>query len=210
MTITGDERASMSDLFDETGPDASTMCEGWTTRDLLAHLLVRERRPDAAGGILIPALAKRTEKVQNQIAQKPYADMIEQFRSGPPMWSPWALPVLGDKANLGEFFVHHEDIRRAQPDWQPRDADHDRDDALWKLLKLMGRVLFRQSPVGVVLRSANRADIVAKKDAPGVVLVGEPGEIVLYGFGRPADKVRLVTQGAPDQVAAFESASRGI
>ncbi|MEO6125966.1 MAG: TIGR03085 family metal-binding protein [Ilumatobacteraceae bacterium] len=210
MTITGDERAAMSDLFDEIGPDAPTLCEGWTTRDLLAHLLVRERRPDAAGGILIPALAKRTEKVQNQIAHKPYADLIEQFRGGPPVWSPWALPVLGDKANLGEFYVHHEDIRRAQPDWQPRDADKDRADALWKLLKVMGRVLFRQSSVGVVLRSANRADIVAKKNAPGVVLVGEPGEIVLYGFGRSADKVRLVIQGAPDQVSAFESASRGI
>lgn len=200
----------MSDLFDEVGPDAPTMCEGWTTRDLLAHLLVRERRPDAAGGILIPALAKRTEKVQNQIAQHEYADMIEQFRGGPPLWSPWAVPVLGDKANLGEFFVHHEDIRRAQPDWQPRDNDPDRDNALWKLLSMMGRILFRRSPVGVVLRSANRADIVANKDSPGVVLVGEPGEIVLFGFGRQADKVRLVVQGAPAQVEAFEGASRGI
>ena len=200
----------MSDLFREVGPDVDTLCEGWSTRDLLAHLLVRERRPDAAGGILIPALAKRTEKVQNQIAGHAYAEMIEQFRGGPPMWSPWALPVIGDKGNLGEFFVHHEDIRRAQPDWQPRAADPDRDEALWKLLKMMGRLLFRKSPVGVVLRSANRADIVADKSAPGVVLVGEPGEIVLFGFGRGADKVRLVIQGAPETVAAFEAAPRGI
>jgi len=210
MTITGDERAAMSDLFDEVGPEAATLCEGWTTRDLLAHLLVRERRPDAAGGILIPALAKRTEKVQKQIAQKPYADMIEQFRGGPPLWSPWALPVLGDKANLGEFYVHHEDIRRGQPDWQPREDDGKRDDALWKLLKLMGRVLYRRSPVGVVLRSANRPDIVANKDASGVVVVGLPGEIVLHGFGRSADKVRIVVQGEPGQIEAFDASPRGI
>ena len=210
MTITADERAAMSDLFRSVGPDAATLCEGWTTRDLLAHLLVRERRPDAAGGILVPALAKRTEKVQNEIAKKPYVELIEQFQGGPPMWSPWALPVLGDRGNLAEFFVHHEDIRRAQPDWQPREDDSDRDDALWKLLKLMGRVLYRRSPGGVVLRSANRPDIVAKKGEPGVTVVGLPGEIVLHGFGRSADKVRVVVQGDADQVDAFDAAPRGI
>ena len=210
MTITSDERSAMSDLFKRLGPDVPTMCDGWTSRDLLAHLLLRERRPDAAGGIAIPALAKRTEKVQAQIAKKPYVDMIEQFRGGPPLWSPWALPVLGDRGNMAEFFVHHEDLRRAQPDWEPRDDNPERDDALWKLLKLMGKVLYRKSPVGVVLRSANRPDIVAKKGEPAVTIVGLPGEVVLHGFARPDDLIRVVVQGEPDDIAALAAAPRGI
>lgn len=210
MTITADERSTMCDLLAELGPDAPTLCEGWTTRDLLAHLLVRERRPDAAAGIMIPLFAKYTERVRTSAATEPYAAMIEQFRGGPPIWSPFAVPMLGDKANLAEFFVHHEDIRRAQPKWEPRPDDAARDDALWNPLKMLGRLLFRKSPVGVVLRSAGREDIEVKKGDPGVILVGQPGEIVLHAFGRHLDKVRLVVQGERKDVEAFEASPRGL
>ena len=172
MTVTTDERAAMSNLFDEVGPDAPTMCEGWTTRDLLAHLLVRERRPDASGGILVPALAKRTERVMNDIARAPYTTMIEQFRNGPPLWSPFAIPFVGDRANVAEFFVHHEDIRRAVAEWTPRPAEPARDESLWKVLHLMGRVLYRRSPVGVTLRSAGHDDVNDNKKTPAIIVVG--------------------------------------
>jgi uncharacterized protein (TIGR03085 family) len=210
MTITANERAAMCDLFDELGPDAPTLCEGWTTRDLLAHLLVRERRLDAVAGNVIPFLADYTKKVTDSVVAQDYAANIGEFRGGPPIWTPWAIPVLGDKFNLAEFFVHTEDIRRAQPTWEPRDDDPARDDALWNPLKTIGRLLFRKSPVGVVLRSADREDIVVKKGDPGVILVGLPGEIVLHAFGRPLDKVRLVVQGDKKDVEAFEASSRGL
>jgi len=212
MSITANERAEMCDLFQQVGPDAPTLCEGWTTRDLLAHMLVRERRPDAAAGIVVPFLRQHAADVTKQVAAEPWETMIKTFREGPPLWSPWAIPVLGDKANLAEFFVHHEDIRRAQPNWEPRPDDQARDDALWNPLKMMGRLLFRKSPVGVTLRCAGRDDIVVKEpDRSGraVVLVGLPGEIVLHGFGRPLDKVRLVVQGEPGDIEAFEASSRG-
>ena len=210
MTITANERSAMCDLFDELGPDAPTLCEGWTTRDLLAHLLVRERRMDAVAGNVIPFLAGYTKKVTDSVVAQDYDANVEEFRGGPPIWTPWAIPVLGDKFNLAEFFVHTEDIRRAQPTWEPRDDDPARDDALWNPLKTMGRLLFRKSPVGVVLRSADREDIVVKKGTPGVILVGQPGEIVLHAFGRPLDKVRLVVQGDKKDVEAFEASSRGL
>ncbi len=210
MTITADERAEMCDLFKKLGPDEPTLCEGWTTRDLLAHLLVRERRPDTAAGILFPFLAKHTEQVRASYASEPWLAMIEQFRGGPPIWSPWAVPVLGDKANVAEFFIHHEDIRRAQPEWAPRADNEARDDALWRPLKLMGRLLFRHSPVGVVLRSAGREDVVVKRREPGVVLVGLPGEILLHAYGRHLDKVRVVVQGDPKDIESFEASPRGL
>jgi uncharacterized protein (TIGR03085 family) len=210
MSITANERAEMCDLFAEVGPDAPTLCEGWDTSDLLAHLLVRERRQDAAAGIVMPFLRKHAEDVTASVKAAPYEDNIKLFREGPPIWSPWAIPVLGDRFNLAEFFIHHEDIRRAPQEWVPRDDDAARDDALWNPLKMMGRLLFRKSPVGVTLRSAGRDDIVVKKGDKGVVLVGLPGEIVIHGFGRPLDKVRVVVQGDPQDVAAFEASPRGM
>jgi uncharacterized protein (TIGR03085 family) len=210
VTIAADERAAMCDLLAELGPDAPTLCEGWATRDLLAHLLARERRPDAAIGIVVPLFAKRTSQMMKSIADKPFHEMVEQFRSGPPIWSVFAVPVLGDRANMVEFFVHHEDIRRAQPSWEARADDPDRDDAMWKVLKLMARVMYRRSPFGVTLRGAGRPDLVVKKGEPGVIVVGLPGEIVLHAYGRAIDKVHLVVQGARADVEAFEASPRGL
>ncbi len=210
MSITDDERAEMCDLYAEVGPDAPTLCEGWNTRDLLAHQLVRERRPDAAAGIVLPFLREHADDVTKSVKAQPWEEMIKTFREGPPIWSPWAIPVLGDKGNLAEFFVHHEDIRRAQPEWAPREDNPALDDALWNPLKLMGRFFFRKSPVGVTLRSAGREDIVARKGARGVILVGLPGEIILHAFGRPLDKCRVVVQGEPADIEAFEASPRGM
>ena len=210
MSITDNERAEMCDLFASVGPDAPTLCEGWNTSDLLAHLLVRERRPDAAAGIAVPFLRKHAADVMESFKAEPWDDLIKQFGGGPPIWSVWAIPVLGDKANLAEFFIHHEDIRRAQDGWVPRDDDQARDDALWNPLKMMGRLLFRKSPVGVTLRSAGRDDIVAKKGDRGVILVGLPGEVVLHSFGRALDRCHVVVQGEPADVAAFQASPRGM
>ena len=201
----------MCDLLDELGPDQPTLCGEWSTRDLLAHLLVRERRPDASLGIVVPAMAKRTERVMAEVASQPFPKMVATFRSGPPVWAvPWAIPVVGDRMNLFEFFVHHEDIRRAQPHWEPRPEDATRDDALWNGLKLMGRALFRKSSVGVTLRTAGRDDVVVRKGANAVLVVGLPSEITLVGYGRPTALTRVVLQGEPDDVAAFEASPRGI
>ena len=211
VTVARDERRAICDLLDELGPGRATCCGAWTNRDLLAHLLVRERRPDAALGIVVPALAQRTERAMAAKAARPFADMVTAFRSGPPMWAvPWSIPVIGDLANLFEFFVHHEDIRRARPDWLPRPDDAVRDDALWSGLKLMGRVLFRKSPVGVTLRASGRKDLVAHKAPRGVLVVGVPSEITLVAFGRPTSLARVVVQGDADDVAAFEASQRGV
>jgi uncharacterized protein (TIGR03085 family) len=140
--------------------------------------------------------------------------MVQQFRSGPPIWTVFAIPGLGDRINLFEFYVHHEDVRRAQPEWQPRDTDEGREDALWGALKTMGKMLFRHSPVDVVLQSAGREDRTVRKSdkAAGrtVHLVGLPSEITLIGFGRATALTRVVIQGDPDDVAAFEASPRGI
>jgi len=116
------ERLALCALLEDTGPDAPTLCAGWTTGDLAAHLVLRERRPDAAAGVLGGPLAWHTARVQRRIRERnTFSDLIQSIRTGPPRLSPMALPGMDERANTVEYFVHHEDVRRAVPGWEPRD-----------------------------------------------------------------------------------------
>src|SRR3982074_781051 len=114
MTTARRERAALVETMRSVGPDAPTLCGDWTTRDLAAHLVVRERRLDATPGIAVPFLAGYTDKVQRQVAASAeWDELLDKIASGPPIFSPFK--ILDPVANMGEMFIHHEDVRRAQP-----------------------------------------------------------------------------------------------
>ncbi len=211
MSIAKEERNGICDTLLEFGPDEPTLCVGWTTRDMAAHLVMRERRPDAAAGIVVRPLSGHTTNVMREVADQPFDELVATFRGGPPWWSVFAIPALGDRLNMFELYVHHEDIRRAHPDWQPRPSDLRREDAFWDgLTSPVGRMMFRRCSVGVVLRAAGRPDVVVKKGEPAVHVVGEPSEIALIAFGRPTDRTHVVVQGTPEDIAKFEASPRGL
>ncbi|MGH4013263.1 MAG: TIGR03085 family metal-binding protein [Pseudonocardiaceae bacterium] len=205
--VAASERRALSDLMDQVGPDAPTLCAGWTTRDLAAHLVVRDGRPDAAVGILLPPLAGYTARVQRETAQRPWPELVEQVRSGPPLWSPMRLSRLGDKINAVEFFVHHEDVRRARPGWEPRPANPHRATELWSTLSRLGRLCYRKSPVGVVLRRPDGSEHIARRGARTVTVVGVPEELVLHAYGRAEAVVDV--EGDQRDVASLEASPRG-
>ena len=135
------ERQELAALLDQLGPDAPTLCAGWSTADLAAHLVIRERRPDAAAGIVLGPLADYTAKVQDQVRQStPYPRLVERVRSGPPA----VLRPFDDALNTAEYFVHHEDVRRAREPWTPRTLDDAETKLLWSRLGLLGRQLARK------------------------------------------------------------------
>ena len=208
MSLARAERSALSDTLEKTDPDQPTLCAGWTARDLLGHLLVRERQPWASGGIAIPLLAPLTEQAMRGYADTPWSRMVDELRSGPPAWSPFRIERINEAANGAEFFVHHEDIRRGEPGWEPRAADEHRDAALWALFRRSGRWLYRRSPVGVVVRRPTGEQAVVKTGAGLVTIEGEPGEILLHAFGR--EVARVDVHGEPQDVAAFEAAPRGV
>jgi uncharacterized protein (TIGR03085 family) len=178
------ERLLLADLLETAGPDAPTLCEGWQTRDLAAHVVVRERRADAAGGIMIKQLAPRLERVMTEFAAKPYEELIQLIRTGPPRFSPFQLKQLDEASNTVEFYVHTEDVRRAQPEWTPRELDPVFQDALWSRLERMARLMGRSAPTGLVLRRPDGQTAVAHKGAPVVTVTGEPSELLLFAHGR--------------------------
>ncbi len=207
VTLATDERAALCDLLDGVGPDRPTLCSGWTTADLLAHLLVRERAPWAAPGAVVPALAPLTGAAMRSWAGVPWTERVDVLRRGAPLWSVFRIGRIDEIANSAEFFVHHEDVRRGTPGWEPRDPDPTRDGAVWELVTGMGRLLYRRSPVGVAVRRPTGEQAVIKTGRGLVTVEGEPGEILLHGAGRTATRVEL--HGAPADVEALANSPRG-
>ncbi len=198
-TLAQDERARFADVLEAAGPDAPTLCTGWATRDLAAHVVLRERRPDAAPGIVFGPLSGHTRHVQESLAREPWPGLLETVRTRPPL----LFGPLDDLINTTEFFVHAEDVRRAQPDWEPLPADARREGVLWRVLRSRGRAFFRRSAVGVVLALPDgRTHKVAGSD-PSVTLTGPASELLLYAYGRTRHALVQVA-GDPAAVAAFE------
>ena len=171
--------------MDELGPDAPTLNEGWTTADLAAHLVARDRRPDSVPGLVVPALAGWSEHVRRGILRRPYGEVVESLRTGPPRWSPLSRPGADRAGNTHEFFVHYEDVRRCRDDWEPRQLDPEAEADIWRVVRWFGRRAFRSAPAGVVLAWGDQR-LTAHRGEQMVTVSGPPGEILLYAFGRQA------------------------
>jgi uncharacterized protein (TIGR03085 family) len=196
MEYARDERLGLCSTLTEVGPDAPTLCAGWTARDLAAHLVLRERRMDAAAGIPGGPLAGHTARVQRRLAERtPYTELIDTIRSGPPRLSPYRIPGMDERINTVEFFVHHEDVRRGQPNWKPRELLDGLSDTLWDRLS-MARFLLRKVRVGVEFAREDGEDsayrMTVRRGTPVVTVSGTPAELTLYTAGRrSAAQVRL-------------------
>ena len=195
------ERHALCDLALEVGEDAPTLCGEWTVKQLVAHLLVREYRPWAAAGIVLSPLAGLTERSMERMAQRDFAVLVEKLRD--PGLTPYRLPPVEVAANTLEFFVHHEDVRRAQPGWEPRELSDADLGLLWKLGRGTGKLMARRLGVPVTIRRSDTgAEAVLRSGGSPVVVSGPPGELVLFLFGRdyagdlafdgPAERVRRV------------------
>lgn len=203
------ERAALCDLLTSVGPKQQTQCEDWTTRELAAHLVVREGRPDTAFGRLGGPLAAWTEKVESDAASQDYEKLVRLVRNGPPIWSAFRVPWMDGQLNTLEYYVHHEDVRRGSADWKPRELPSDLQDFIWDRLRLQGRVWFNGVPGGVTLvrNDGQESQHKAKGGDPMVTVIGSPGELVLVALGRRETKVEY--EGSDEALAAFREAMTG-
>jgi uncharacterized protein (TIGR03085 family) len=209
-TLAREERAQLCDLLEQVGPDAPTLCEGWDAKDLAAHLVVREGRPDASLGILVGPLAAWTERVQNGAASEPFDKLVRLVRNGPPIWSAFRLPLVDGQANTVEFFVHLEDVRRAQPGWEPRELSDELTEFLWDRLRSSGRMLFGKLKCGVQLQRTDvpgAEPVKVRNGEPVVILVGDPAELTMLAFGRKEHRAQMT--GDPEAIAEFSAAKLG-
>lgn len=198
------ERHALCDLALTLGPDAPTLCGDWTVSDLVAHLLVREHRPLGAVGVVVPALAGVTERDMASYAARGLPAMLAALRD--PGLTPFALPPVERLGNTMEYFVHHEDLRRAQPGWAPRPLDQRDQSRIWNALRPFGMLLVRRAGVPVALRRSDTgATFTLRRGADPVVLTGLPSELALRLLGRTqVDNLEL--EGPAARVATFRDA----
>ena len=197
------ERTTLCDLLVERGPDAPTLCEGWRTVDLAAHLVVRERRPDSGPGLVWPPLAGYTDKVRRAVRDRtPWEKLVETVRRGPPL----LLRPFDGPMNTVEFFIHVEDVRRAQDGWEPRPISAELADALWARVGPGG--MAKKVPATIVITSPGRAD---KERGTGsrLTLAGDPGELVMFGAGRQG-AARVEISGDAALAEQLRAASLGV
>ncbi|MEU4691249.1 TIGR03085 family metal-binding protein [Actinoplanes sp. NPDC023714] len=201
------ERALLADLLLAEGPDAPTLCEGWTTRDLAAHLVVRERRPDASAGVMIKPLAGYAEKVRLARAALPYERLVAELRT-PPSWGPLTNPVVDPLANTLEFFIHHEDVRRAGPSWEPRALPPDFEATIWRNVKLIARVSLRRLGVAATVAPTGLPPV-SFGSPEQVRIAGPAGELAVFFFGRQR-AARVTVEGDPAVVERLRTAKLGV
>jgi uncharacterized protein (TIGR03085 family) len=210
VTFARAERAALSELLRRVGPDAPTLCEGWTAADLAAHLVARERRIDHGPGLMLPAMRGWTDRVRDAIKRRPYTELVHLLETGPPRLSPFGLiPGLDSLVNSAELFIHHEDVRRAQPAWEPRELPAGVEAGFWRLLRRGGSALFRRAPVGLRLRAPDGETVTVRPGSATVTLTGKPSELLLYGFGR-GDHARVEADGEAAAVGRLDATRFGV
>lgn len=222
------ERQALSDLLAQVGPDAPTLCAGWTTYDLAAHIVTRDRVPTAGPGLIIPALHGRTERAERaQRDAHSYPRLVEMVREGPSRRHPARFAAVDENLNLVEFAIHHEDVRRAVGMDTPRELPADEADALWRRVRMMGKLGFRRLKVGARAERSDGAEKSAgdgsgdgdgpepepqvlrlRRGSPVVTLYGAPLELLMFAFGR-REAAAVELRGDADAIAALTAAQIG-
>ena len=200
------ERWALCDTFARVGPDAPTLCEGWTAADVAAHFILVERRPDAAPGIALGGpFARHTARVMEQQKAGGFDAMVDRLRR--------PLPLLMRKGpaavvNANHHLIHHEDVRRANGEG-PRRLDRDLDEVAWSMLAVAARLAMRRVPVGVEAVAPDGRHRVMRKGAPMVTVSGEPSEITLFCNGR-TDAASVELSGPDEAVERLRRSPMGI
>lgn len=199
--------------LDAAGPGAPTLCAGWDTADLLAHLVSREHAP-------WEQLTSAGPRALGHDARTPagYDALLDVLSAGPPAWSPmaWAWETLDHL----EYLVHHEDVRRAAGPWEPRVLNPLQEKEVWRHLVRGARLLYRREPAGVVLRVDGLSGRPRPWAGPGHVarrargggeptltVSGHPVELAMHAFGRRDHALVRVERGcaalSPDPPTGF-------
>lgn len=205
MTFASDERARLAQLLLDKGPHAPTLCEGWSTRDMAAHLWLREHRPDAMAGMFVKPLQGHLDSLTAQTKGRDYAELVRAWADGAPALNPMRLADA--QVNAAEHFVHLEDVRRGEAAQggavpAPRELSAADQEELYRLVRRMAPMMLRRSEAPVVLQAPGRAPVVVSRGAvasrPPVTVSGEAGELLLWAYGREA--VHVTVEGDLDSV----------
>lgn len=168
----------------------------------------------------LQAVAQR--QIDDLVAREPYPQLVRAVERGPswkdatwpvPTSIVWSVPLVRERANLLEYLIHNEDVRRAQPGWAPRTLPAEVQTEVWRRLPATVRLTMRALPLGVALARPGQGGEVrtgrAKRHGVAVTVTGEPVELALFAFGRHA-VARVDYDGEPGDIATVLGTRMGI
>src|SRR5439155_4759599 len=148
---------------------------------MAANVYVRERRPDAALGVLpLGPLSAYTNRVMaSTLRSLGYDEILRRIRQVP---AHLRVGPLDAAINTVEYFVHTEDVRR--PNGMPaRDMPDDFERTIWNRLKRQGRLSFRRVDAQVTLVPTLGEPVTFGKGEP-LEVRGRPTELTMLAFNR--------------------------
>jgi uncharacterized protein (TIGR03085 family) len=211
LAFDAQERRNLCDALAELGPSAATLLEGWTAHDLAAHIVSRERDLLAGPCLVLPGQFQRfAERRRIELAERrDFSWLVARIRSGPPPGF-FRIGMVRSTANLNEFFVHHEDVRRANG-MDPRTLTPELEAALWRNVRRGSRYLGRRlRDAGLEIEwVGTRERLRVRPGDPIARLTGRPGELLLYVFGRQR-AAQVEVSGPAEAVAAVQRTHFGM
>lgn len=184
MNFAAAERAAFCETLRSVSPDAPTLCDGWDAHTLAAHVWLRENDLGLMANTAVQRKAAVDQKLAETVATVPYTSLINLIDAGPTGITPFRIPGVDRAANLMEFYVHNEDVRRAGTHpLPPRVLSDELEAALWNTLGKAKRMFFRKAPFGVIVATGTGRSFAVGKDFEAT-LVGRPSELLLYATGR--------------------------
>lgn len=177
------QRAIACNVFRRVSPESPTLCEGWSAYDLATHLWTLDHDPLAWPAIGIGALSSWERKRFDRIQQRlPYPALIDQLAAGRGSFACMPTDRFEDyRHSLGEWFVHTEDVRRANGISKP-DYPDDLQVAFWLRLQAAAKALFPLRGIRFVTTSGATGR--TGRGAIETTVTGEPAELLLWAYGR--------------------------
>jgi uncharacterized protein (TIGR03085 family) len=217
------ERHALAETLRSVDPNSPTLSGEWTAAQLAAHLVLRERSAVELLGRLPNRRLQHIAQhhIDDLVAREPYQRIVDQVADGPswrdamrpvPTSLIWSLPPVRERANLLEYLVHHEDVRRAAPGWAQRELSEQFLRGVWHRLPVTVRLTMRTLPIGVAIAWPGHGELRtprARRHGVAVTVSGDPVELALFAFGRQA-VARVDYDGTPDDVAKVRGSRLGI
>lgn len=210
------QRDRLCDVLEAAGPDAPTLCTGWTAGDLAAHLWILDHDPVGWIGVGIGPLERiHTARIARARDRMPHGEILAALRAGDGSLA--CMPTdarEGHRHALGEYAVHTQDVlRAAEGPWPIASQASDRrldsgasddsdlaaamDEALWRRARVAGGMLHVLSTRGLVLQHPDGRVARATPGRERVRVVGAPLELLLWVHGRASvADVEVLRDGA--------------
>jgi uncharacterized protein (TIGR03083 family) len=192
-----EEFVALADLLEAAGPrvwDEPSLCEGWRTREVVAHVTMPVRYSGPAFMAELEAASGDFTRLSNTVAARdgalPTERLLAGLRSG--VLHSWQPPGGGPDGALTHCVVHCLDVIEAVP--LSRRVP---DDRIGRVLSLVADTsapsLFGSDLSGVTLR----ADDLDWSSGEGALVEGSAQALVLVACGRLLPAGRLRGEGAP-------------